>query len=106
MCQCQEATINPYPSYDNNPYPYEYPYDPNVSYYDPYAYPAPAPPPPEPVVPYPTVVYPLPPPPPIVTYDPYWPSRVTPSHRPLLLVSPMKRFRGEIRQGNCLIIVE
>jgi hypothetical protein len=97
MCQCQEATISPYPSYNPNPYPY----DPYVSYeanrypyppYDPNPYPYYG------AVPYP--VYPM------VTYDPYWPSRVTPSNRPLLLVPPFKRFRGEVRAGNCLVIVE
>jgi len=107
MCQCQEATINsyspydsnpyvydPYASYEANPYPYQ-PYDANSYPYPPYE---PNPPPAYAAVPYP--VYPT------VTYDPYWPSRVTPSHRPLLLVSRVKRFRGEVHSGNCLLIVE
>ena len=127
MCQCQQATINPYQSYDVNAYPYDpyasydanpYPYPPYEAgpypqpSYGPSPYPTPpyeavpyAPPPCEPVPPptYVAVPYPVYPP---VTYDPFWPSRVTPSHRPLLLVSPTKRFRGEIRSGNCLLVVE
>ena len=101
MCQCAEPIPSPYPTYDL--------YDPAAVMYPPvetapylYPYPAYEPPPPPfgipliPIVPVSTGV----------VYDPYWPSRVTPSHRPLLLVSPMKRFRGEIRAGNCLMVVE
>ena len=79
-----DASPYPYASYETIPYPYV-PYDANP--YPPYA-----------AMPY--SIYPT------VTYDPFWPSRVTPSNRPLLLVPPHKRFRGEIRAGNCLMIVE
>ena len=96
--------ISPYPSYDPNPYPY----DPYASYEtNPYPYPPyesnPYPQYAAPVVPAPVVAYPVYP---TITYDPFWPSRVTPSHRPLVLVPPRRRFRGEIRSGNCLLIVE
>ena len=70
--------------------------------YDPYAYPDPAPCPycmPYYVAPYPSLT---------VSYDPYWPSRVAPTTRPLTPVSPAytPRFRGEFRVGNCLLIYE
>ncbi|HXZ89757.1 MAG TPA: hypothetical protein VEG61_01735 [Candidatus Dormibacteraeota bacterium] len=52
------------------------------------------------VVPYPSLT---------VSYDPYWPSRVAPTTRPLTPVSnqpSIHRFRGEVRVGNCLMIYE
>ena len=101
MCQCAEPITASYPAYDTATVMYP-PVEPIETVPYPYPYSAYEPPPPPfgipliPIVPVPTGV----------VYDPYWPSRVTPSHRPLLLVSPMKRFRGEIRSGNCLMVVE
>jgi hypothetical protein len=72
--------------------------------YDPYAYSDPTVPqycgPNYYVVPYPSLT---------VSYDPYWPGRVAPTTRPLELVPPpgsVRRFRGEVRVGNCLLIYE
>jgi hypothetical protein len=77
---------NPYPEAMYNPYPEAVPY----------AYPAPAPVVAPIVIPVPTHTF---------TYDPYWPSRVTPSNHPLIPISTA-RFRGEILAGNCLMIYE
>ena len=86
MCQCQQPMFNPYAPPEQSAYQY-YPEQ------NPYPYYAASPI----LVPYPTHTF---------TYDPYWPSRVTPSQHPLVFVSPTQRFRGEIRSGNCLLIYE
>gem|GEM_PF-4067765 len=92
MCQCQQPMFNPYAPPEQSPYfPQQspYPYYPEQNPYPCYAS--------SPIlVPYPTHTF---------TYDPYWPSRVTPSTHPLVFVSP-QRFRGEVRSGNCLLIYE
>ena len=75
--------FNPYAPPEQNPYPY---YTEQSPYYA--ASPI--------LVPYPTHTF---------SYDPYWPSRVTPSAHPLVFVST-KRFRGEVHSGNCLLIYE
>jgi hypothetical protein len=79
MCQCQQATYDPYAYQDPMGCPY---CGQNV-----YA------------VPYPSLT---------VSYDPYWPSRVTPSAHPLVSYPAVstRRFRGEVRVGNCLLIYE
>jgi hypothetical protein len=79
MCQCQQATYDPYAYSDLMGYPY----------CAQYAY----------AVPYPSLE---------VLYDPYWPSRVTPSTHPLVSYPALssRRFRGEVRVGNCLLIYE
>ena len=79
MCQCQQATYDPY----LYPDPMGCPYCAQSVY----------------AVPYPSYS---------LTYDPYWPSRVTPSTHPLAFYPPpsRRRFRGEIRLGNCLLIYE
>jgi hypothetical protein len=71
--------------------------------YDPYAYPDPM------GCPYcGQNVYAVPYPSLTVSYDPYWPTRVTPSAHPLVPYSNVstRRFRGEVRIGNCLLIYE
>jgi len=77
--------FDPYAVPEQSPYPY-------YAEQSPYPYYAASPI----LVPYPTHTF---------TYDPYWPSRVTPSTNPLVFVST-KRFRGEVRAGNCLLIYE
>jgi hypothetical protein len=77
-----------------------YQYQQEQAAYDPYAYQEPTAwpycAPSAYAVPYPSLT---------VLYDPYWASRVTPSTRPLAFMST-RRFRGEVRIGNCLMIYE
>jgi len=75
--------------------------------YDPYAYPALPAPTPLPLWPVPVSYLAVPYPSLTVSYDPYWPTRVTPTTRPVEL-APVKggRFRGEFMAGNWLLIYE
>lgn len=81
LCQCVEAAYEPYPyscaAPNVEPQPYYGP-----SYF---------------LVPYPSLT---------VSYDPYWPTRITPTSHPLFPVTYASRFRGEVRDGNCLMIYE
>ena len=85
MYQAQEAIVSPYPVYEADPYDLDTAASLRKNAY---CYPTIPPDPiPVPVVPVPYPAYPA------VTYDPFWPSKVTPSHRPLLLVPPpWRRF--------------